>query len=161
MKENSENLPIITVQGDLINFEQHINSKPELIICMTDTILHLESKEKVTLLFNKVFSSLEKNGKFIMTLRDLSTELSELDRFIPVKNDEKTIFTCFLEYEPTTVKVHDLVYQKERDIWKLNKSFYRKLRLSKHWIDKQLKETGFSKIESSVDKGLITVIVTK
>ena len=134
LKENSENLPIITIQDDLINFEQYISSKPELIICMTDTILHLESKDKVTLLFNKVFSSLEENGKFIMTLRNLSTELSELDRFIPVKNDEKTIFTCFLEYESTTVKVHDLVYQKERDSWKLNKSFYRKLRLSKHWI---------------------------
>lgn len=160
LKENSDKLPIVTVQDDLINFDQHISSKPELIICMTDTILHLESKDKVTLLFKKVFSSLEENGKFIITLRDLSTELSELDRFIPVKSDENIIFTCFLEYELTTVKVHDIVYKKDHDSWKLNKSFYRKLRLSKHWIDKQLEEIGFSKIESSIDKGLITVIVT-
>lgn len=161
LKENSGKLPITAVQDDLINFERHINSKPELVICMTDTIIHLESKDKVTLLFKKVFSTLEENGKFIITLRDLSTELSELDRFIPVKSDEKIIFTCFLEYEQNTVKVHDLVYKKEVDSWKLNKSFYRKLRLSKDWVDKQLKEIGFSQIKSTIDKGLITAIVTK
>ena len=79
LKENFGKLSITTVQDDLVNFEQHINSKPELVICMTDTIIHLESKDKVTLLFKKVFSTLEENGKFIITLRDLSTELSELD----------------------------------------------------------------------------------
>ena len=154
-------MPIATVQDDLINFDQYIDIKPELIVCMTDTIIHLESKERVNLLFKKVFDSLEENGKFIMTLRDLSTELSELDRFIPVKSDEKIIFTCFLEYEPNTVKVHDLVYKKERDNWKLNKSFYRKLRLSKNWIDEQLEQIGFGKVVSSIDKGLITTIATK
>lgn len=161
LKENSGKLSITTVQDNLINFEQHINSKAELIVCMTDTIIHLESKDKVTLLFKKVFSALEEDGKFIITLRDLSTELSELDRFIPVRSDEEIIFTCFLEYEPSTVKVHDLVYKKELDSWKLNKSFYRKLRLSKDWIDKQLKKIGFSKIESNINKGLITAIITK
>jgi 2-polyprenyl-3-methyl-5-hydroxy-6-metoxy-1,4-benzoquinol methylase len=161
LKENSDRLPIVTIQDDLMNFEQYIDRKPELIICMTDTLVHLESKNKVTLLFEKVFASLENNGKFIITLRDLSTELSELERFIPVKSDEKIIFTCFLEYEPNTVKVHDLIYKKDHDNWKLQKSFYRKLRLSKQWIDKQLEAIGFSEIESSIDKGLITAIVTK
>ncbi|MEN9519126.1 MAG: hypothetical protein RLZZ381_1714 [Cyanobacteriota bacterium] len=161
LKENSSKLPITTIQDDLINFEQYIERKPELITCMTDTIVHVESKAKVTLLFEKVFASLEDKGKFIITLRDLSTELSELDRFIPVKSDENIIFTCFLEYEPNTVKIHDLVYKKDNDSWKLNKSFYRKLRLSKQWIDKQFEAIGFSKIESSINKGLITAIVTK
>jgi precorrin-6B methylase 2 len=161
LKENSDRLPIVTIQDDLMNFEQYIDKQPELIICMTDTLVHLESKDKVTLLFEKVFASLENNGKFIITLRDLSNELSELDRFIPVKSDDKIIFTCFLEYEPNTVKVHDLIYKKDHDNWKLQKSFYRKLRLSKQWIDKQLEAIGFSEIESSIDKGLITAIVTK
>ena len=161
LKENSGELPIATVKDDLMNFDRHIHSKPELIVCMTDTIVHLESKDRATLLFRKIFSQLEEEGKFIMTLRDLSTELSELDRFISVKSDATTIFTCFLEYESTTVKVHDLVYQNDSDGWKFNKSFYRKLRLSKNWIDEQLREAGFSKIESNIDKGLITAIATK
>ncbi len=161
LKENSGELNIKTIQDDLINFEQYIDGKPELIVCMTDTILHLESKDRVSFLFQKIFSLLEDKGRFVMTLRDLSHELTELERFIPIKSDENTIFTCFLEYEPNTVKVHDLVYKKDGDRWKLQKSFYKKLRLSKQWIDRQLEDIGFNKIESNINNGLITVIVTK
>ena len=161
LKENSGEADITAIQDDLFNFERYINHKPELIICMTDTILHLESKNKVTSLFKKVFSALEDDGKFIITFRDLSPELVELNRFIPVKTDANIIFTCFLEYEPDKVKVHDLVYKKENGSWKLNKSFYRKLRLSKQWVEKQLEDIGFSKIESNIDRGFVTTIVTK
>ncbi len=55
---------------------------------------------------------------------------NKFSNLIPVKSDEQTIFTCFLEYEANIVKVHDLVYQKDNNGWKLNKNFYRKLRLS-------------------------------
>ncbi len=155
------NLAISTIQDDLINFEQYINTQVELITCMTDTLLHLESPDKVISLLRKVFSALEDNGKFIITFRDLSVELSELDRFITIKSDEQTIFTCFLEYEPDTVKVHDLIYQKNHDSWKLNKSFYRKLRLSKQWVDKQLSDVGFNKIVSNTNNGLVTLMAVK
>ena len=37
---------IKTVEDDLINFEQYLNRQPELVVCMTDTILHLESQTK-------------------------------------------------------------------------------------------------------------------
>ncbi|MDJ0636842.1 MAG: methyltransferase domain-containing protein [Xenococcaceae cyanobacterium MO_188.B29] len=162
LKENSGEADITTIQNDLLNFEQYcLNNKPELIICMTDTILHLESQDKVTSLFKRVFLSLEDNGKFIITFRDLDHELSELDRFIPVKSDANTIFTCFLEYEPDKVKVHDLVYKQDNGSWKLNKSFYRKLRLSKQWVEKQLEDIGFSRIESNIDRGFVTSIFTK
>jgi precorrin-6B methylase 2 len=161
LKNHGDKLPIVAIADDLINFEQYISDRPELIVCMTDTVLHLESKEQVILLLQKVFASLEEKGKFIITLRDLATELSELERFISVKSDAQRIFTCFLEYEPDTVKVHDLVYQKDGDNWQLNKSFYRKLRLSKQWLDEQIKSMGFAQVESDIDRGLITVIATK
>ena len=159
LQANSGDLKIETVKDDLINFEQYVNST-ELIVCMTDTLLHLESKEKVSSLFRKVFTSLEDEGKFIITFRDLSQELSELDRFISLKSDEQTILTCFLEYEPDTVKVHDLLYKYDRGSWKLNKSFYRKLRLSPQWVDKNLKNVGFSQIESESNNGLVTIIAS-
>ena len=161
LKANSGKLNITAIQDDLLNFEQHINQPAELIICMTDTILHLESKEKVSSLFGKVFASLEDEGKLIITFRDLSDELSELDRFIPLKSDEQTILTCFLEYEPETVKVHDLVYRQDNGSWKLNKSFYRKLRLSPQWVKEKLESVGFKQIETESDCGLIVTIATK
>jgi 2-polyprenyl-3-methyl-5-hydroxy-6-metoxy-1,4-benzoquinol methylase len=161
LKNNSGTLAVKIVQDDLINFDKYLHNEAELIVCMTDTILHLESKDNVLSLFNKVVSSLGPGGKFIITFRDLSSELSELDRFIPVKSDENLIFTCFLEYEAATVKVHDLIYKKNIDKWILKKSFYRKLRLSKDWVYGQLSKIGFNHVESTVDHGFVTVIATK
>lgn len=161
LNENAEGLEITTVQGDLIDFDQNLENHPELIICMTDTILHLESKEKVIALFKKTFSALEKGGKFILTFRNLIYELKDNDRILPVRSDENIIFTCFLEYEAETVKVHDIVYRKSGKAWTLSKSFYRKLRLSETWISEQLSQVGFSKIASSTDKGVITLIAQR
>lgn len=128
---------------------------------MTDTLLHLDSKGRVADLFERVFIALEAKGKFILTFRDLSDELSGLDRFIPSRSDDKQILTCFLEYEPETVKVHDLLYRREGSGWVLNKSFYRKLRLSKEWVVGQLTNTGFHHIETSDNNDFVTVIATK
>ena len=160
LQENSGDADIKTVRDDLINFERYIDRQPELAVCMTDTILHLESPEKVAFLFEKVFLALEDEGKFIITFRDLSKELAELDRFIPIKSDNNIIFTCFLEYEPDRVRVHDLVYRKENN-WQLNKSFYQKLRLSPQWVEDRLKEIGFERVELQSDRGLVVAIASK
>ncbi len=161
LKSNSGNLRINPIQGDLIDFDKTIKSGVELIVCMTDTIVHLESKEKVTSLFAKAFAALEPEGKFFITFRDLTYELTDTDRFLPVKSDENIIFTCFLEYESETVKVYDIVYKKSGGEWNLFKSFYRKLRLSGEWVTEQLSQCGFKKIDSTVDNGLITIIASK
>lgn len=161
LKNNSENLPINCIQDDLIDFDEYITDGVELIVCMTDTITHLESKEKAILLFSKVLSSLEPEGKFIITFRDLTFELTDTDRFLPVKSDDNIIFTCFLEYEPETVKVHDIVYKKSESEWNLFKSFYRKLRLSEEWVNTQLSQCGFKKINSNAENGFITIIASK
>lgn len=156
LKSNSGNLKITPIQGDLIDFDKFVKSGVELIICMTDTILHLESKENVSSLFSKVFNALEPEGKFIITFRDLTYELTDMDRFLPVKSDENIIFTCFLEYAAETVKVHDIVYKKTGGEWNLLKSFYQKLRLSEKWVREQLSLCGFEKIDSTVENGFIT-----
>ena len=109
---------------------------------MVDTLLHLPSKNAVSTLLAKVHAALEAGGKLIVTFRDLSKELAELDRFIPVRSDADTIFTCFLEYEPDTVKVHDLVYRRQNSGWVLHKSFYRKLRLAEQWLVDQSTRHG-------------------
>lgn len=150
-----------TVQDDLLNFDRYVEGKVELVVCMTDTILHLGSEEDVRSLFEKVLAALEDNGRFILTVRDLSDELTELDRFLLVRSDDNMIFTCFLEYEPGTVKVHDIVHRKEEGQWRLYKSFYRKLRLSYEWITDELSAAGFDEIEISLDHGLITTIASR
>lgn len=161
LKANSKNLPITIVQGDLMEFDSIINKKPELIVCMTDTIIHLGSKAMVSLLFSKVFTALEPGGKFVITFRDLTHELKDLDRFIPVRSDDNAVFTCFLEYEPEHVKVHDIVYKKVDGKWNMFKSFFRKLRLSREWIEEKLTSCGFKIMVSDFENGFITMIVQK
>jgi hypothetical protein len=104
---------------------------------------------------------LETGGTFIATFRDFSTAASELDRFIPVRSDERTILTCFLEFEPEHVKVHDLVYRRQGERWELGKSFYRKLRLSAQWVAATLRAAGFPTVEIGSDRGLVVVTATR
>ena len=102
----------------------------ELVVCMGDTLTHLETLTKVKALLQQVSTGLAPGGRLILSFRNLSQPLVGLDRFIPVRADADTVFTCFLEYEPETVKVHDLVYARDVDgAMTLNKSMYRKLRL--------------------------------
>jgi SAM-dependent methyltransferase len=154
-------LPIRTVEADLRDFRSHVGDPAELVVCMTDTILHLESADDVRSLCAEVHSALERGGRFIVTFRDLTAELAGLDRFIPVRSDPDTIFTCFLEYEPYTVKVHDLVYRREDEGWQFSKSYYRKLRMSADWLCEQLSATGFDRVEVESLKGLVTVVAAR
>jgi SAM-dependent methyltransferase len=139
-----------------------LDRKPlELAVCMVDTLLHLPSEEVVEQLFLDVFAALEPDGTFIATFRDFSVAAEDLDRFISVRNDERMIFTCFLEFEPGTVKVHDLVYRRVDGRWEFAKSFYRKLRLSTAWAVSTLRAVGFKKVETALDRGLVVVTATK
>jgi len=152
----------VTVQRDnLLNFDRYVDGPVELVVCMTDTLLHLDSEEETSELFDKVLDSLEASGKFVLTFRDLSSPLEDLDRIIPIKQDENTIFTCFLEYEPITVKVHDLVYRFTDSAWVLSKSFYRKLRLSADRVQEQLRNAGFADVTVTVSSGLVTIVAAK
>ena len=161
LKANDAAGTVTVERDDMINFDKHVSGPSELIVCMTDTLLHLESKDRVRGIFEKVIDHLEISGRFVITFRDLSNPLEELDRFIPVKQDESTIFTCFLEYETDTVKVHDLVYTNTDGQWSLNKSFYRKLRLSSDWVKKQLLQTGFSNVDIDIENELVTAVAEK
>ncbi|NQZ49407.1 MAG: class I SAM-dependent methyltransferase [Moritella sp.] len=137
LNSNFSHHSLVTINDDILNFKDHVSANCELIVCMTDTITHLKSKDDALKIFQYSFSSLEDGGKLILTFRDLSTELKDTDRFIPVRSDENIIFTCFLEYEPTTVKIHDIVYIKTHGKWELHKSCYRKIRLSVEWVENQ------------------------
>lgn len=161
LSANDATNSIVTINGDLTGFTQHATGPVELITCMTDTLLHLESKEDVRGLVIKVFNSLEENGRFIVTFRDLTHELTGLDRFLPVRSDANTIFTCFLDYQPETVNVHDLVYHNNGSGWQLHKSCYPKLRLSSDWLLDCLTTAGLNIVESSNNNGLITIIAQK
>jgi SAM-dependent methyltransferase len=161
LEAHAGGMPIDVVCGNLVSFRKHVREPLELAVCMVDTLLHLDSTDVVETLFRDVYAALEPGGVFLGTFRDFTVAAEGLDRFIPVRNDERTIFTCFLEFEPTTVKVHDLVYRRVDGRWELSKSFYRKLRLSTAWVVSTLRAAGFAKVETALDRGLVVVTATK
>ena len=161
LKKTAKNLPIKTICDDLSNFTNYESGKIELVVCMGDTLTHLDTSEKVQALLDTVFSALEAGGCLILSFRDLTQELTGLDRFIAVKSSETTIFTCFLEFEKDNVKVHDIIYEKDNDRWTLKKSAYQKLRISPNWTQKYLQKIGF-RIECYEEKnGLVFIIAQK
>jgi SAM-dependent methyltransferase len=161
LRRHAGDAEIAIARGDLLDFERHVHGPIELAVCMVDTLVHLGSKAAVKDLFGKVHHALELGGRFVITYRDLSREALELDRFVPVRADDDTILTCFLEYEPQTVKVHDLVYRKLGGQWTFAKSFYRKLRLAQAWVEQELRAAGFALAEAGVERGLVTLVATR
>ncbi len=161
LESKSNGLSIDAIENDILNFDTYSNYKPELIVCMGDTITHLDSLESVQKLIKNNYEILLKNGKLVLTFRDLTFELKEEDRFIPINSDNNRIFICFLEYHPMYVKVFDIVYEKEKARWIQKVSSYKKLIVSPTEIKQYFKDTGFKIEFMDIENGLVTIIGTK
>jgi len=161
LKQNAQSQSIHIINDDLLNLSRHCVSPVELVVCMGDTLTHLKTRQAIRQLFRRIFSVLETGGRLILTFRDLSMKVTGLDRFIPVRNDTDTIFTCFLEFEKDYIKVHDLIYTRRHDRWRLKKSFFKKLRISAQWTEEVLEAVGF-KIETfDIQKAGVCIIARK
>jgi SAM-dependent methyltransferase len=137
--------PIKAVCDDLLMLPQLVApATAQVIVCMGDTITHLDGEAAVEELLSSVMETLSPGGSFVISYRDLSATVAGLDRFIPVYSDENKVMTCFLEFDrPESVLVHDLVYSRDGARWLLEKSSYRKLRLPVDWLEDAMVRAGF------------------
>ncbi|MGA7853295.1 MAG: class I SAM-dependent methyltransferase [Candidatus Acidiferrales bacterium] len=139
---------IVARQADLRDLDSLVRpGSAEIAVCMGDTLTHFRGRTEVSHLFQSVARALKPGGKFVITYRDLaSVELSGLDRFIPVRGDDRRVMTCFLEHETAeTVLVHDLINIRDDDgKWTLHKSSYRKLRIPVEWVVAELSSSGLT-----------------
>jgi 2-polyprenyl-3-methyl-5-hydroxy-6-metoxy-1,4-benzoquinol methylase len=138
LHQNKGKFAIETVNNDIIQYLNKTNEKAELIVCMGDTLTHLENLSAVNILISEIERHLVYSGKVVLSFRDLSTELKGEQRFILVKNDDKKILTCFLEYFTDHVMVHDILHEKENGLWVQKVSSYPKLRLSERMVIEML-----------------------
>lgn len=161
LKENAEDLSIEIINDDLLSFTKHCPDAVELVVCMGDTLTHLNTHQNIRQLLRRVYSALEIGGQVILTFRDLTSGLKGLDRFIPVRNDANTIFTCFLEYEKDYVKVHDIIYEQKHNQWELKKSVFNKIRISPQWAREILQDFGFKLETYDIHNGVVCIIAHK
>lgn len=123
--------------------EENFKEPAEVIVCMGDTIAHLESVDQVHELFTLCWNALLKNGKLVLSYRDYEVELLDTQRFIPVKADQNRILTCVLEYFEDKIRVTDLLYEKINGQWSQKASSYFKIRITNRLIKQLLIEKGF------------------
>jgi len=161
LNERMGEQPIRTHEAELLDFTAHVPEPVDLIVCMGDTLPHLPSVDDVTALFGQCFDATAPNGRLVLTFRDLRHELEGLDRFIPLRSSSDKIMTCFLEYEEETVKVHDLIHLRDEEGWRLEKSMYRKLRLSSETVVRLLENVGLQIQHRSEERGMTTILAVK
>ena len=160
LNNRKNNLPITTIEAELTTVT-NFTEQAGIIVCMGDTIAHLNNFEELILLIQNSYNCLTPSGKFIISYRDYSHELSGNNRFIPVKADDEKILTCFLEYENDKVKVTDQLYEKINAGWELKVSSYYKLRLTETIVNKLLQDAGFLIIHSEQMNRMIYTIAKK
>jgi SAM-dependent methyltransferase len=98
-------LPVRTVDDDLLHFDRHVDGPAQLVVCMGDTLTHLESRDAVESLLSRAGRVLGEGGLLILTFRDyVSGEPRGARRFIPVRGDDTKILTCFLEHDRRSVQ---------------------------------------------------------
>ena len=162
LRTHASDSSVQTIEDDILHLDSHVSAQSaHAIVCMGDTITHLESRDAVLDLLNAASKALVPRGRLIITYRDLSHELHGLDRFIPVHSDNHRIMTCFLEFDhPENVMVHDLIYERQESTWTLEKSCYPKLRLPIQWLDDAMTSTGFA-VERGAAGRLTRLVGTK
>ena len=154
-------LPIETTEQDVLEFLGSTNPAPQLIVCMGDTLTHFRSYGDVEKIIQKASHALMKGGKFVVSWRDLAEERRGADRFIPVRADDGRMMTCFLEYFPDHVMVHDLIVEKEDGQWRQRVSSYSKLRIPVHVVKETLSENAFVMRSEELIRGTTYLVAEK
>jgi SAM-dependent methyltransferase len=157
LRDHGAGLEIHTVEADLLAFQQVVTGPAELIVCMGDTLTHLQSITAVTELCAAVACSLTPTGRFLSTFRDYTSPAAGERRFIPVRGDADRILTCFLEELPEHIAVHDLIHERDGAQWSLKVSSYRKLRLAPSVVEEALRAQGLRTRTESGPRGMIRI----
>jgi SAM-dependent methyltransferase len=160
LRNHSTGLPIQTLVSDLLDFRKLVREPAELIVCMGDTLTHLQSLEEIQRLCAEVAHGLAPTGTFMATFRDYSSPAKGERRFIPVRSDADRILTCFLEESLDRVDVHDIVHERDGAQWNLKVSSYRKLRLAPTEVERTLRAQGLTTRLAPGPRGMIRIVAT-
>ena len=157
LRERARGLPVEGVPGDIRDVETLVRAGVDVVVCMGDTLSHLEREADLPSLFAGVATRLMAGGCLVLSFRDLGAELRDLDRFLPLHASDDVLMACMLEYEAATVKVHDLVWVREREGWTFRKGAYRKLRLTADAVTAHLASAGFTVERHGAPGGMVAL----
>jgi len=155
LKRQCTGLNVQVVNTNLLEFDYYIQSSANLILCLGDTLTHLQTLEEIEMLINRVKSNLNKGGSFIATFRDYTHLPKDYNRFIPVRSDPNRILTCFLEEQVDHIVVNDILHERKDDVWTMKISNYKKLRLSPDHLVKISLKIGLNSTIKQGPRGML------
>jgi len=159
LRSHAAGLPIKIVAADILAFPAHVSSPCDVILCLGDTLTHLPTFDAVDALLHQAVAALSAGGLFAVTFRDyVSKTLEGNERYILVRRDEQRILTCFLEYGPDRVMVHDILTQREDAQWVQRISSYPKLRLAPGRIISKLEDLGLNARQETAPSGMVRIV---
>ena len=163
LQSHVKGLPVKPVRADIRDLKQVAASdSASAIVCMGDTLTHLESLEDASRLLADAHRALKPGGILALTFRDLSIAREGLDRFLPIRADTDRIMTCVLEFETDHVVINDLIYVREGESWTLNKSSFRKIRLGVADVLADLHLLGFDvRVNKPLANGMQAIAAVK
>jgi len=161
LRAKSTGLAIRAVEADLLDFRGHVSTSASLIVCLGDTLTHLESTDDVERLVRDAAASLALGGRFVLTFRDYTHPAVGDARFIPVRSDANRIHTCFLEEQPDHMLVHDIVHEREGVTWRMKISSYPKLRLAPAAVAETLRYEGLESTVAAGPRGMVRITAVR
>ncbi|MBA2405698.1 MAG: class I SAM-dependent methyltransferase [Bdellovibrionales bacterium] len=151
------------VESDFVTFLRHHSEAYDYVLCLGDTLTHLDSIEIVKDLIQSLVDQVSENGKLILSWRDYqTTALTNENRFILVRQDEKSLMTCVLEDKNNLqITVTDLYHQKINGEFKVSGHSYPKIKLTPQTVSDLLHQADFDVIKTTVTGRLIEMVATK
>ncbi|HKO93621.1 MAG TPA: class I SAM-dependent methyltransferase [Polyangiaceae bacterium] len=144
---------VSTLLGDLTGAPRLTNGPYDVIVCMGDTLTHLESRAAVRAAIVGARQLLAPGGQLLLSWRDYTQARRGAARVFLVRGDARRILTCCLEYEAERVEVTDIVHEQGSDGWQMRASSYHKLRLSLPDVEAELSGVGLSLVQAQPGSG--------
>jgi SAM-dependent methyltransferase len=161
LRENCGDLPVRPVQDDLTKFRQYLPRPASLIVCLGDTLTHLADAQQVDGLLQDAAASLEAGGRLVLSFRDYTRAATGDARFIHVRSDTNRIHTCFLEELPQHMLVHDIVHERDGDVWHMSVGSYRKVRLAPRAVLDTLARAGLQATLEPGARGMVRITAVR
>jgi predicted RNA methylase len=161
LRTNAGDLPIVTVNSDILQYSSWSGRNPALIVCMGDTLTHLPDLPSVTSLIRHCHTELEPGGTLVLSLRDYSSVPAGTTECIPVCRNDNRIFLCSLKYHEKNVMVEDILYSRDGGSWRRHAGRYSKIRIHPDHLARIVRTAGFTLHFSEFRDSKITIIAVK
>jgi len=154
--------PLLTLaRADLLDYLEASGDRFwDVILCLGDTLTHLDSTDRVKRLLASAVRNLNPEGRLALAYRDSSEFQAEgVARFVPVASDHSRSMHCLLEpLDRTHLRVTDIVTEVTAEGPRTRLSDYKKLRIARATLIEWARDAGLSLSSERVERGMTSLV---